>query len=97
MRIIFIDNPLPHKTTNWLLSDKLHMSHAGNTAQCDIIEDLSVLDPGITVISRSPIGKKVEFTLDNGVKAIGVSNINISKPVFICQLFPGNLYCLKKS
>ena len=96
MKIIFIGNPLPHKATNWLLSDKLHISQAGNTAQCDIIEGLSVLDPDITVISRSPIGKKTEFILDNGVKTIGVSNININKPVFYLSIIPGQFLLLKK-
>ena len=96
MKLVFIGNPLPHKLTDWKQYKTLHASQAGNVAQCDIIDGLVDLDPNLTVITRSPNGRWAELTLDNGVKAIGVSNINVSKPLYYLSIMPGEFTSLRR-
>lgn len=71
--------------------DELHISYSGNTAQCDCITGLAAIDPGITVISRSMRSRRSTFVLDNGVTAIGVSNINWNKQTFYLSIIPGQI------
>lgn len=90
-KLVFIGNPVPHRSTDWTKEDEFHISYADNIAQCDCITGMAKVDPDITVISRSMGSRRSTLLLDNGVEAKAVGNINWNKQTFYVSIIPGQI------